>query len=159
MDFQLLLLAAEGHHAPPLIDIDGTVFIQGGIFLVMLFFLNTFVFRPYLQLRKEQAINTAGARERAEQESVQADEQLESYEQQVMQAKKEAAAKRAELRAEGESKAQQTLGLARKEADKKLEKARAELAKSAPAARLALRTRADELAQVVASRVLGREIR
>lgn len=154
----LLLAAAEGHHAPPLIDIDGTVFIQGGIFLVLLVILSKLVFRPYLRLRAEQEANTAGAREEADQESARADEQLESYEQQVLGARKEAAAQRAELRADGESKARQVLSVARKDAEKRLAQARGELAKTAPAARLALRTRADELATVVASKVLGRPV-
>ena len=106
MNLQLLLLAAEGQNPPPLVDIDGTVFVQGGIFLLLMFFLHHLVFKPYLAMRKEQGEATAGARQVAEEETAAADERLADYQERLMTAKKEAAAGRAEQRSTGEGKAQ-----------------------------------------------------
>ena len=160
MTSQLLsmLAAAEGHSAPPLIDIDGTLYLQGAIFLLLLFVLSRLVFRPYLALKREQAENTAGARDQADRDDADAAERLARYEARVMEAKKAAAFSRGEQRAAGTERAQAVLADARKRAEAKLEQARRRIAASAPAAQLALRTRADELARLVASRILGRNV-
>jgi len=158
MNLQLLLLAAEGHKAPPLVDIDGTVFVQGGIFLFLMFVLHHLVFRPYLAMRKEQGEATAGAKIEAEKETASADERVADYEERLMEAKKGAALGRVEERAAGDAKAKEILGAARERAEAKIAKARSEMAKSAPAARLALRTRADDLAKAVAEKILDRQM-
>ncbi len=46
------IIAAGGGH--PLIDIDGTVLIQFGIFLVMAFFATQWLFKPYMRMRDER---------------------------------------------------------------------------------------------------------
>ena len=142
----------------PLVDIDGTVFVQFGIFLIMLVFLTKFVFKPYLALLRERGENIEGAKEEATRVNTDADVKLSSYEEQIVKARKEAASVRAEHRGEGESRAQELLAEARKESDTKLEAARLKIEKSAQAAQLALRTRADQIAKTVASKLLGREV-
>ena len=158
MDYLALLAASGGHKAPPLIDVDGTVFVQFAIFMVLLFVLNTFVFKPYLAMRRDQEDSIEGAKARATSEQDNASEMLAGYEAKLLSARKEAAAERLVVRADGESKAQKTLAIARKSAEKQVVDAREKLEKVAPAARLALRTRADQLAKVVAAKVLGRAI-
>jgi len=158
MNLQLLLLAAEGHAPPPLVDIDGTVFVQAGIFFLLMWVLSKLVFKPYLALREEQEAHTTGAVAAAEQEQAEADERLRRYEARIMEVKKAAASGRAEQRALGQAEGQRVLGEARTEAESKVAAARARIASSAPAARLSLRTRADDLARVVAAKVLGRSL-
>lgn len=154
MNTPLILLSGN----IPLVDLDGTVFIQFGIFLIMLVFLTKFVFKPYLALLRERGENIEGAREDATRVNTDADAKLSSYEEQIVKARKEAASVRAEHRGVGESHAQELLAEARKESDTKLEAARLKIEKSAQAAQLALRTRADQIAKTVASKLLGREV-
>ena len=51
MDPAILVVATEEH---PLIDIDLTVLVQFGLFLVMLLLLNQLLFKPYLRLREKR---------------------------------------------------------------------------------------------------------
>ena len=142
----------------PLVDIDGTVFVQFGIFLIMLVFLTKFVFKPYLALLRERGENIEGAKEEATRVNTDVDAKVSSYEEQIVKARKEAASVRAEHRSVGESRARDLLAEARTESDAKLEAARLKIEKSAQAAQLALRTRADQIAKTVASKLLGREV-
>ena len=49
-----LLTAAPEAHEPQLIDIDHTVFVQLGIFLVLFLVLSKFLWKPYLRVRTER---------------------------------------------------------------------------------------------------------
>lgn len=153
-----LVLLAAGGHAPPLVDIDNTVFVQLGIFLLLLIVLTRFVFKPYLALRAERSLRIEGAKEEALKLSADAESKLGSYEEQILKTRREAAASRVEIRKQGESAAVSRLSEARANADAKLETARLKLSKSADAAQLALRARADVIARVAAQKLLGREV-
>lgn len=152
------LAAAGGHAPPPLVDIDGTVFLQFGIFIVLLFVLTKLVFKPYLALLRERSANIEGAREQARGMDAEHDKALASYEDQILKARKEAAGVRAELRTDGERQASEVLGKARGEAEAKLQASRERMEKSAQAAQLALRTRVDHIARDITSKLLGREV-
>jgi F-type H+-transporting ATPase subunit b len=150
------LLAGGG--PTPVIDWDWTILVQAGIFLVLFVVMRKLVFLPYLESRRERDDNVDGAKERAAQSSTDAETRLARYEAKVKAARLEAAGSRAELRGEGETKATDLLSQARGKADAKLADARERIAKSVPAAELALRTRADELARTIATKVLGRSV-
>jgi F-type H+-transporting ATPase subunit b len=152
------LLAQAEHHPPPLIDFDYTAVVQLGIFLVLLFVLTKLVFRPYLALLRERSENIDGAREQAVRDSTDAEKKMADYEERLIKARKEAAAVRTELRAEGEQTAAEVLGKARDESEAKVRVARQKIEKSTEAAKLSLRTRADAIAKDIASRLLGREV-
>jgi F-type H+-transporting ATPase subunit b len=154
----VLLSAAEGHKPAPLVDIDGTIFVQFGIFIVLLFILTKFVFRPYLAMLKDRDENIDGARSQAAEMNEKADNDLNSYEDKIMAARKEAASVRSVFREEGEKEASDLLGKARAESDAKVETSRQKIRQSADAARLALRTRADRIAKEITTKLLGREV-
>lgn len=153
-----VLLAAEGHKPPPLVDIDGTAFVQFGIFIILLFFLTKLVFRPYLALLHERHANIEGAKKEAEEVSADADSKLSRYEDQISKTRKEAAAVRLELRDKGESHASTILAKARTDSEAKVAAARQKIEQSSEAAKLALRTGADRIAKTVAAKILGREV-
>src|SRR5256885_823219 len=52
---------------PPLIDVDGTIFIEFGFFLLMLIVLHHLVFKPYLTARAEREDGIDGERKRAQE--------------------------------------------------------------------------------------------
>ena len=123
-----------------------------------MFILTKLVFRPYLALLNERKENIDGAIENAERVNGEADTKLESYEQQISQAKKQAALQRAELRSVGETEATSMLAEARSKAENRLVEARQSMEKSVQVAQLSLRTRADQIAKTVAQKLLGREV-
>lgn len=152
-----LLLLSAGKPAP-LVDIDGTIFVQFGLFIILLIILTKFVFRPYLALLKERDQNIDGAREEAGRMSEQAAGDLERYEDQIVKARKEAAAVRSTFREEGEKQGVDLLAEARTKSEARISDAREKIRKSAEATRLALRTGADRIAGEIATKLLGREV-
>jgi F-type H+-transporting ATPase subunit b len=144
--------------APPLVDIDATVFIQLGIFLLLLVVLTRFVFRPYLALRSERTAKIDGAQAEAQKLSQDADAKLTAYEAKILAVRKEAATVRAQIRAEGDARAAELLGTARSDSQTTVEAARQKLERSTQAAALSLRTKADQIADAIVSKLLGREV-
>ena len=67
-----LLIAAQEEAPPPLIDVDGTLFVQFALFLIMFAIGNAFLFQPYLKLRERRKQGIDGARAEAEQMSAKA---------------------------------------------------------------------------------------
>ena len=153
-----VLLAAEGHTPPPLVDIDWTVLIQFGIFMVLLIVLSKFVFGPWLALQQERDDNIDGAKSMASDLDSDADEKISNYEDKLIAARKEAAGVRAEYRKEAEGKAGEVLRSARGLSEKKVKAARTKLAEDSAAAQVELGKRADEIAKAIATRLLGREV-
>lgn len=150
------LLVAE--EESPLIDIDGTTLIQLGLFLVALFILSRFLFRPYMKVQEGRKKGIEGARHEAEEMSSRADQTMSEYESKVQRAKLRGAEERQRLRQEGAARERQIVGAARDEAQKAVEGAKAEVGRQASAARTQLEAQAATLAQKMASKVLGREV-
>lgn len=158
MTSYFVLLAAKGHEPPPIIDIDYTVVVQFGIFIMLLLVLSRFVFRPWLEIHKERSENIEGAREQAGTLDSEADEKFTRYEEKISYARKDAAKVRARVRGEGEERANEILGDARHKTEAKIERARQRTAKSIEKAEVELRRHADEVAKAMASKLLGREV-
>src|SRR5690606_971038 len=78
MDQALVSLASGA----PLIDIDWTVLVQFGLFLLLLAVSNKLLFQPYLRLRERRKEGIDGARAEAERVTAQAAAKLADYEEQ-----------------------------------------------------------------------------
>src|SRR5437899_2192436 len=111
----LWIATAPEEAAPPLIDLDWTVLIQLGLFLLMLAALWRLLFKPYLALRDARDAGIGGARKQASEMVHRADELAETYEQKMHHAKLRGAEERARLRSEGAAEERQLLGAARDE--------------------------------------------
>ena len=94
---QALTTLAAAH---PLIDIDGTVFVQFGLFLILLVVANKLLFQPYLQLRERRKAGIEGARAEAERMTASADAKLADYEKQLGAARSRANDEGRKVRAE-----------------------------------------------------------
>jgi F-type H+-transporting ATPase subunit b len=141
--------------AAPVIDVDGTFFIQAGIYIALILVLNPLLFKPWLaaQARRRESID--GALEKAKNLRVEADALSEEYDSRLADARDRAAASRSKARREEEAEQAKTLAEARDEAAKDLDAARERTAREADAAREALRGRVDELAAQISDKVLG----
>src|SRR4051812_50228826 len=71
-----LLSAAPTSHEPQLIDIDQTVFVQLGIFLLLALVLWRLLWRPYLRIRGERVTRVEGYRQDAVKMDADAAERL-----------------------------------------------------------------------------------
>ncbi len=151
-----LLVEEEG--PPPLIDLDGTVFLQFGLFVLMLIVLSRFMFKPYLKTRQLRHDAIEGAREKAAKMDVEAQKTVADYEAKLATAKQKGGDARASLRAEAGERERAIIGAARDEANRATEAAKGRLATEAAEAKKQLDAQASALARQMASKVLGREV-
>ncbi len=153
-----LLIAAQEEAPPPLIDVDGTLFVQFALFLIMLLVLSRLVFRPYLKLRDERHHGIEGAREEAHAMEERARQANADYEAGLTRARQRGAEERQRLRAEAAIYERQVLGVARDESATALEAARARITAEATAANLKLQAESSTLARQIVTKILGREV-
>jgi F-type H+-transporting ATPase subunit b len=152
----LVTVAAGDSH--PLIDIDGTIFIQFGLFLVMLVVANKLLFQPYLRLREKRAEGIEGARAEAERMTAEADSKLADYEKQLAGARARAAEEQRKIRSEANAHEREVTTAARSTAVRSIEEARDRVRSETEAARKDLLPRAEAIGKDMAKRLLGREV-
>lgn len=153
MPAPVLLLASA---AAPVVDIDGTIFIQAGIFLLLMAILHPLLFKPWLatRARREHAIEgtlLAATELRVEAERIGVD-----YESRLADARGRATAVRSEAVKAADTDRQRKLAETRNAANIELQGLRERLAFESNAARTTLAARVDELAADIATRILGR---
>ena len=149
-----LLLASSA----PVVDIDGTIFIQAGIFLLLMAILHPMLFKPWLAARERREHAITGTTEAAADLRVRAEELARSYDAGLADARAKAAALRSDAAKTGEGERQRQLASARATAGTELEELRQRLAREAEAARETLGTRVDEIARDIATKLLGRAV-
>jgi F-type H+-transporting ATPase subunit b len=155
--FVATLLIAHEEGPPPLIDIDGTLFVQFGFFVIMLIVLSRTLFRPYLKLRDARHKGIEGAREEASAMQERALKTNADYDAQLTRARLRGAEERARLRGEGAVYERQVLGAARDESQKTLDAARGKINADTEAARTKLSAESNALAREIVKKILGRE--
>jgi len=153
-----LALALAASDDVPLIDIDHTLWIQLGIFLLVMIFLSKLVFGPYLKLKDAREKGIEGARGQAKEMQQGADERVADYEARLLAAKQRGADERARLRAEGADRERDIMGRAREETSRSVEAARATLQQETVKLRADMAPRVGELATAVARKLLGRDV-
>jgi F-type H+-transporting ATPase subunit b len=154
----LLLQAAPEAHEPQLIDVDHTVFIQLGIFLVLMLVLNKFLWKPYLRVRTERVARVDGYREEAVKLEADAQQRLARADAALAEARRVGAGERAVARAEAHTREQTLLAEATAATQRKLAEARARLAAVVQAERKKLEADSSEVAMTMARKILGREV-
>jgi len=155
MDPAILVVATSEH---PLIDLDLTVVVQFGLFLVMLVVLNKVLFQPYLRLRDKRQAGIEGARVEADRMVAEADVKLAEYDRSVAAARDRATEEARKIRGEAAAHERELTGKARAHATAALEEAQGRVRTETEAARAQLLPQADALARQMASRLLGREV-
>jgi F-type H+-transporting ATPase subunit b len=142
----------------PLIDIDGTAYVQFGLFLATMAIATQFLIRPYLAMRDRRSAGIEGAQAEAVRMSAEAEAKLASYESQLAVARTRANEERRRVRSEAAAHQRDVTEQARAEATVTLDAAKARVAAETATARATLMPRASELAGAIASRLLGRKV-
>lgn len=138
------------------IDIDGTVFIQFAIFAVLFFVLKTWLFAPLMAMFDKRKAETEGKRERAFSIEHTLAEQQAKYDAEVARVKALASKEQEALRAEAAQLERSLLEKVRADMHRILEDSRQRLKDQGATVRGELSHHAQELAQQVATKVLGR---
>jgi F-type H+-transporting ATPase subunit b len=140
------------------VDLDLSLFVQLGFFLVLLAILKPVLFDPMLKLFEEREKRIEGTRHKATKEDERSAKALAKYEAILAKAREAGAGERDAMRAEGMKREAELMGKVRAEAATTLEQGRAQIGQEATAARGQLKTDARSLGREMASRVLGREV-
>jgi F-type H+-transporting ATPase subunit b len=150
MDLSSLLLAI------PVVDIDGTLYLQLGIFLALVFILGPLLFKPWLaaQARRTEAVDGALAQSKAMR--TQADDLARDYDQRLELAREKAQVVRSDAHREEALVQAAKLTTVRSDANASLARERERIAAEATTAREALGARVDELADTITAKLLGR---
>lgn len=149
-------------HAPalvaalPVVDVDSTIFVQGGIFIALVFVLKPILFTPWLEAQAKRLVSIDGAFDKAKALRTEADELSSDYDAKLATARDEALTMRSHMRRDEEATQAKSLAEARSAAGKELEANRARLTAETEKAREALGGKVDELADQITHKVLGR---
>lgn len=140
-----------------MIEINLTIVIQVVQFLLLLFILNRFLFRPTINLieEREKKITTWKEETKNFHESMQ--ERLQSYENQVLEAKARAQEQQELVTVELQKEEDKKLDAVSEEAVRIVASTREKLQAETELLRGQLREQAEEMSQLVAEKVLGRK--
>jgi F-type H+-transporting ATPase subunit b len=154
----LLMASAAEEKAAPVIDIDGTVFIQFALFLGAYVVLKYLFFTPYLEMRKRRTAGIDGVQKQAEEMEHRARELSDEYDRRIKEARGRSDEERLRLREQGLSREREVLAEARTLAKGRLDETRDQIAQQVDSARADLVSQAQPLARQIAGKILGREV-
>ena len=140
------------------IDLDGTLFIQLGIFFVAFLILKTLVFGPVMKLFDEREAAIGGARAQAEEMQTGARDKRDHFEGELRKVRQAATVAREKLRADGRVLARELTEKARAQSVETLAAAKTRLEGEAALARQKARAEVPALARQIAEKLLDRSV-
>jgi F-type H+-transporting ATPase subunit b len=142
----------------PVVDIDGTFFIQAGIFIGLVIVLHPMLFKPWLAARALRAEAIEGAANKAVALREQAATMVADYDARLTKAREQANEVRATAHREEDAKQSSKLAEVRTAVAAETDAQRARIAEQAELARAQLGEKVEELAQTIATKLLGRAV-
>ncbi len=139
-----------------MITLDKTLILQMVNFLILLWILNRFLYKPILNILEERKRKIQAAEKDVQELGERTSRQWEQYQRQLQEAKASANAEKERLKAEGGEAERRVLEAARAEAARSLEEARRMIQEESVRARELLRVQAEGIAAEMAHKVLGR---
>lgn len=145
-------------HEPQLIDIDNTLFVQLGLFLLLIVVLNKLLWKPFLRVRAERVSRVEGYREEAVRLEAEAAARLTRTEAELAEARRIGSGERAMARAEAHTREQTLLAEAQAAAQRTVAEARVRLDATLTTERAKLKATSVAIGREAATRILGREV-
>ena len=154
MNVLFTALLSEGS----IIDLDGTIWLQLGLFAIAFFLFRPLIFRPMVALfeAREQAIE--GSKLEALRLQDEAAAETEEFDEEMRRLRLQAGEERDRLRAEGKRLERSVLDRVREETEKQLAEADQRLAAEASKLRREIQENVPTLAKQIASKLLSREV-
>jgi F-type H+-transporting ATPase subunit b len=155
-----IALAAEAaqHEEPGIINLNVTVLIQAINFLILIFLLSRFLFKPLAKFLADRSAGIEKSLAEAKAAHEAAAKAQAEYQAQMREAQREIAAIREQGQREVEAERQRLLQASRAEADRLVGQAKAEIEAETKRAKAGLREEAAGIALAAAERLLGRTI-
>ena len=141
-----------------MIDIDWTLFVQILNFLALVFLLNIVLFRPIRKILQARQARLSALEGDIGQLADTRQGVLGEVDEQLLAARKEGLGLRESLRQEGSQAEASLLEQVKKEVDAQWTKVEAKIKKDVGKAREALSAQAQDFAQALATKILGRKL-
>jgi F-type H+-transporting ATPase subunit b len=141
------------------VDVDATFIVVLVLFIGLTAILKPVLFDPMLKLFEEREKRIDGAKAQARKIDEKSATALAKYEGEMAKARAAAGAERDKIRGLAQKREQEILAEVRAATAKVLEDGRRDAQAEAERARTVLRSEAQTMAQELASRVLGREVK
>ncbi len=156
--FISLAQAAPQSAEQQLLDVDGTLFVMLGLFLLTMAVLTQFLWRPYLRVKEERVTRVEGYKEQASKMEADAQARLDRIQAELADARRRGSQELAKLRSEAHAAENQILLAAQTRAQADLAAARTKVEAALAAEKAKLVARAQELGHEAAARILGRKV-
>ncbi len=150
MSPHLLAIASGGS----LVDLDGTFFVQLGLFVFMFIFLYLALFRPAIRLIEARREATQGTRERAIAMRKEAEGFSDEVDRQILDIKSAAILERDRIIEQARRRDRDLMAAARVKSQKAVENARTQMKRDGEMVRKELEVEVEALATGVAARIL-----
>lgn len=154
MNVLFTALLSEGS----IIDLDGTIWIQLGLFAIAFLVLRPLIFRPMIALFEARENAIEGSKLEALRLQDEASAESEEFEVEMRRIRLQAGEERDRLRAEGKHLERAVLDRVRQETDKQLAEADSKLETEAAKLRADIDRGIPALARQIATKMLNREI-
>ena len=154
MNVLFTALLSEGS----IIDLDGTIWIQLGLFAVAFFVFRPLIFRPMVALFEARENAIEGSKLEALRLQDEASAESEEFDTEMRRLRLQAGEERDRLRTEGKRLERTLLDRVRQETDKQLAEADAQLKREAAKLRAEIEVSVPTLARQIASKMLSREV-
>jgi F-type H+-transporting ATPase subunit b len=141
-----------------IIDLDGTIWIQLGLFAVAFFVFRPLIFRPMVALFEARENAIEGSKLEALRLQDEASAESEEFDMEMRRLRLQAGEERDRLRAEGKRLERTVLDRVREETDQQLAEADAQLKSEAAKLRAEIEGSVPNLAKQIASKMLNREV-
>ncbi len=141
-----------------MINLDQTLIIQMINFLVLLWILNRFLYKPILKILDDRKARIQASEGEVEELKARASEQWDSYQRQLQEARIEANAEKERIKAQGAEAERRLLEEARAEGSRLVEDSRKMIQEEVSKARDLLKAQASAVASEMASKILGRSL-
>jgi F-type H+-transporting ATPase subunit b len=141
-----------------MVDINYTLLLQIGNFLVLLVALHFILFKPLLAIMRERSQSISGSFTDAKAAQDKMQGLLDRYGASLGEARQKAAAAYNALYQQGLDAQRDMIAAERSRAGEQLDKARAEIVAASNAARADLRAEAEKLSRDITTKLLGRAV-
>jgi F-type H+-transporting ATPase subunit b len=141
-----------------MVDINYTVFIQIVNFLVLIFILNSLLFKPILKIMEERKGGLQSSEDEIKALHQTIEQKTAEYEEKIRLAKMEAMNQRNEIQKEGTEEARKIIEQAKEEIAKMTDEFKDKLDEEMSGARKILSGRSKAISLEIAEKVLGRSI-
>lgn len=141
-----------------MINIDWTIFLQFGNFVVLMVILNLLLYRPLRNLLSDRRETIDGSQARVRALETQIAEKMARYEEKLQAAKLKGNQEKASLRQAAATEEAAIVGSAREEANQRLLAVKEQVAAAAANASRKLKDDAQDLATGIATKIIGRAL-